>query len=137
MTEDPINKEARMIGYQPIKLRQKYPVTAYYTKYGETDYGIPVNVKLTEQEYSLLNRIQGDQIKIELNDLMNSSFYKNSKDRTDKLNQFKDAIETAKKNAKGIFEEQEIYLDIEARAEILATKKWRDQQKNQAILNDN
>ena len=137
MTEDPINKEARMIGYQPIKLRQKYPVTAYSTKYGETDYGIPVNVKLTEQEYSLLNRIQGNQIKIELNDLMNSSFYKNSKDRTDKLNQFKDAIETAKKNTKGIFEAQEIYLDIEARAEILATKKWRDQQKNQAILNDN
>jgi len=72
---------------------------------------------------------------IELTELINSADYKNEVDKTKKLEDFKDAVETAKIDAKEEFKNLKMYQAIEARAEILATEKWMKKQGDLKGLN--
>ena len=67
--------------------------------------------------------------------LINSADYKNEVDKTAKLESFKDAVETAKLNAKEDFKATDLYAAIEARAEIQATEKWMKKQGDLKGLN--
>ena len=89
----------------------------------DLDYGIQVNVPLKEKEYAYYAHIVGTFIRTELTALINSAEYKNEKDKTKKLEDFKDTVEMAKQDAKDEFKNLEMYQAIEARAEILATEK--------------
>jgi len=136
ISEDDVNKEAREIGYKPIPVRKKLPVTVYSIEYGDLDYGISVNIPLKENEYAILQRETGKLIKSRLTDLINSDDYKNEQDQTYKLQLFKDEVTAAKTEVKEQFKDPELnpyWQDIEARAEKLATKKWKKQQGNQEV----
>jgi len=139
MEEHPVNVEAAKIGYNPIKPRKKMAVTAYSIENeklaAELDYGIQVNVPLKEKEYAYYSHIVGTLIRIELTELINSADYKNEVDKTKKLEDFKDAVETAKIDAKEEFKNLKMYQAIEARAEILATEKWMKKQGDLKGLN--
>jgi len=74
-------------------------------------------------------------IRTELTELINSADYKNEKDKTKKLEDFKDTVEMAKQDAKEEFKNLEMYQAIEARAEILATEKWMKKQGDLKSLN--
>lgn len=136
INESEINKEAQKIGYQPTPVRKKLEVTVYEIQFGELGYGIPVNVQLKEQEYALLQRETGRLTKQYLKELINSAEYQDEQDQTYKLYLFGKAVENAKADVKSQFKDPEInplWSAIEARAEILATKKWKKQQGNQTI----
>lgn len=139
MEEHPVNIEAAEIGYSPIKPRKKMAVTAYSIENeklaGDLGYGIQVNVPLKEKEYAYYSHIVGTIIRTELTALINSAEYKNEKDKTKKLEDFKDTVEMAKQDAKEEFKNLEMYQAIEARAEILATEKWMKKQGDLKSLN--
>ena len=139
MEEHPVNIEAAEIGYSPIKPRKKMAVTAYSIENeklaADLDYGIQVNVPLKEKEYAYYSHIVGTIIRTELTELINSADYKNEKDKTKKLEDFKDTVEMAKQDAKEEFKNLEMYQAIEARAEILATEKWMKKQGDLKSLN--
>jgi len=139
MEEHPVNIEAAKIGYIPIKPRKKMAVTAYSIENeklaADLDYGIQVNVPLKEKEYAYYSHIVGTLIRTELTALINSAEYKNEKDKTKKLEDFKDTVEMAKQDAKEEFKNLEMYQAIEARAEILATEKWMKKQGDLKSLN--
>ena len=132
MEEHPVNVEAAKVGYSPIKPRKKMMVTAYSIENeelaAELDYGIQVNVPLKEKEYAVYAYLVGNHIRADLTELINSADYKNEVDKTAKLESFKDAVETAKLNAKEDFKATDLYTAIEARAEIQATEKWMKKQ---------
>jgi len=132
MEEHPVNVEAAKVGYSPIKPRKKMMVTAYSIENeelaAELDYGIQVNVPLKEKEYAVYAYLVGNHIRADLTELINSADYKNEVDKTKKLEDFKDKIETAKENAKADFKATDLYTAIEARAEIQATEKWMKKQ---------
>ena len=132
MEEHPVNVEAAKVGYSPIKPRKKMMVTAYSIENeelaAELDYGIQVNVTLKEKEYAVYAFLVGNHIRADLTELINSADYKNEVDKTKKLEDFKDKIETAKENAKADFKATDLYTAIEARAEIQATEKWMKKQ---------
>ena len=132
MEEHPVNVEAAKIDYSPIKPRKKMMVTAYSIENeelaAELDYGIQVNVPLKEKEYAVYAYLVGNHIRADLTELINSADYKNEVDKTAKLESFKDAVETAKLNAKEDFKNTDLYAAIEARAEIQATEKWMKKQ---------
>ena len=136
-TEDPVNIEAAKIGYAPTKVKKKIAVNAYSintdTVEGDLDYGIPVDVPLKEKEYAILAYHTGKLTKEYLNDLINSKEYLNETDQTYKLYLFKREVSNAKQDAKLDFKNDEIYPAIEARAEILASKKWTKQQGDKKI----
>ena len=136
-TEDPVNIEAAKIGYAPTKVKKKINVNAYSintdTVEGDLDYGIPVDVPLKEKEYAILAYHTGKLTKEYLNDLINSEEYLNETDQTYKLYLFKREVSNAKQDAKLDFKNDEIYPAIEARAEILASKKWTKQQGDKKI----
>ena len=136
INESEINKEAIKIGYRPIPIRKKLMMTVYEIQYGELDYGIPVNIKLKEQEYALLQRETGRLTKQYLTELINSKEYQEEQDQTYKLTMFKKEVERAKEDVKNDFKDPELnplWNNIEARAEKLATKKWTKQQGNQEV----
>ena len=95
INESEINKEAIKIGYRPIPIRKKLMMTVYEIQYGELDYGIPVNIKLKEQEYALLQRETGRLTKAYLKELINSKEYQEEQDQTYKLYLFKKEVERA------------------------------------------
>ena len=132
MEEHPVNIEAAEIGYSPIKPRKKMAVTAYSIENeklaADLDYGIQVNVPLKEKEYAIYAYLVGNHIRADLTELINSADYKNEVDKTAKLESFKEAVETAKLNAKEDFKSTDLYAAIEARAEIQATEKWMKKQ---------
>ena len=132
MEEHPVNVEAAKVGYSPIKPRKKMMVTAYSIENeqlaADLDYGIQVNVPLKEEEYAVYAYLVGNHIRADLTELINSADYKNEVDKTAKLESFKDAVETAKLNAKEDFKNTDLYAAIEARAEIQATEKWMKKQ---------
>ena len=139
MEEHPINVEAAKIDYSPIKPRKKMMVTAYSIENeklaADLDYGIQVNVPLKEEEYAVYAYLVGNHIRADLTELINSADYKNEVDKTAKLEAFKDAVETAKINAKEDFKQTDLYTAIEARAEIQATEKWMKKQGDLKSLN--
>ena len=139
MEEHPVNIEAAEIGYSPIKPRKKMAVTAYSIENeklaADLDYGIQVNVPLKEKEYAYYSHIVGTIIRTELTELINSADYKNEKDKTKKLEDFKETVEMAKQDAKAEFKNLKMYQAIEARAEILATEKWMKKQGDLKSLN--
>ena len=139
MEEHPVNIEAAKIDYSPIKPRKKMMVTAYSIENeklaADLDYGIQVNVPLKENEYATYAFLVGNHIRADLTELINSADYKNEVDKTAKLEAFKDAVETAKINAKEDFKNTDLYTAIEARAEILATEKWMKKQGDLKSLN--
>ena len=136
-TEDPVNIEAAKIGYSPKKVKKKIAVNAYSintdTVEGDLDYGIPVNVPLKEKEYAILADHTGKLTKKYLKELINSKEYLEETDQNYKLYLFKREVGFAKTDAKLDFKNDEIYLAIEARAEILASKKWMKQQGKKKI----
>ena len=101
----------------------------------ELDYGIQVNVPLKEEEYAVYAYLVGNHIRADLTELINSADYKNEVDKTAQLESFKDAVETAKLNAKEDFKSTDLYAAIEARAEIQATEKWMKKQGDLKGLN--
>ena len=139
MEEHPVNIEAAKIDYSPIKPRKKMMVTAYSIENeelaAELDYGIQVNVPLKEKEYAVYAYLVGNHIRADLTELINSADYKNEVDKTAQLESFKDAVETAKLNAKEDFKSTDLYAAIEARAEIQATEKWMKKQGDLKGLN--
>jgi hypothetical protein len=139
MEEHPVNVEAAKIDYSPIKPRKKMMVTAYSIENeqlaADLDYGIQVNVPLKEKEYAVYAYLVGNHIRADLTELINSADYKNELDKTAKLEAFKDAVETAKINAKEDFKNTDLYAAIEARAEIQATEKWMKKQGDLKSLN--
>ena len=139
MEEHPVNVEAAKIDYSPIKPRKKMMVTAYSIENEELaadlDYGIQVNVPLKEKEYAVYAYLVGNHIRADLTELINSADYINEVDKTAKLESFKDAVETAKLNAKEDFKATDLYAAIEARAEIQATEKWMKKQGDLKSLN--
>ena len=136
-TEDPVNIEAAKIGYSPKKVKKKIAVNAYSintdTVEGDLDYGIPVNVPLKEKEYAILADHTGKLTKKYLKELINSKEYLEETDQNYKLYLFRREVGFAKTDAKLDFKNDEIYLAIEARAEILASKKWMKQQGKKKI----
>ena len=131
--EHPVNIEARRIGYKPIPVRKKYTHTVWEIKDQDLDYGIPVNVKLTEKEYAILAEHQGKLIKEYLTDLLKDKDYINEPNKPYQLNMFKEEIELAKADARADFEDPELnplWLDIENRAEDLAVEKWKKTRSN-------
>ena len=136
-TEDPVNIEAAKIGYSPKKVKKKIAVNAYSintdTVEGDLDYGIPVDVPLKEKEYAILADHTGKLTKKYLKELINSKEYLEETDQNYKLYLFKREVGFAKTDAKLDFKNDEIYLAIEARAEILASKKWMKQQGKKKI----
>ena len=90
---------------------------------------------MKEKEYAYYSHIVGTIIRTELTALINSAEYKNEKDKTKKLEDFKDTVEMAKQDAKEEFKNLEMYQAIEARAEILATEKWMKKQGDLKSLN--
>ena len=136
-TEDPVNIEADKIGYSPKKVKKKIRINAYSintdTVEGDLDYGIPVNVPLKEKEYAILADHTGKLTKKYLKELINSKEYLEETDQNYKLYLFKREVGFAKTDAKLDFKNDEIYLAIEARAEILASKKWMKQQGKKKI----
>ena len=136
-TEDPVNIEADKIGYSPKKVKKKIRINAYSintdTVEGDLDYGIPVSVPLKEKEYAILADHTGKLTKKYLKELINSKEYLEETDQNYKLYLFKREVGFAKTDAKLDFKNDEIYLAIEARAEILASKKWMKQQGKKKI----
>ena len=136
-TEDPVNIEAAKIGYSPKKVKKKIAVNAYSintdTVEGDLDYGIPVDVPLKEKEYAILADHTGKLTKKYLKELINSKEYLEETDQNYKLYLFRREVGFAKTDAKLDFKNDEIYLAIEARAEILASKKWMKQQGKKKI----
>ena len=129
MTEHPVNKEAIKIGYNPVRIRRKMPVTAFEVSYGGVPHGIEVNVPLKEKEYAILEKVTGSYLRADLEELINSDDYKNEKDKTAKLDMFKDTAEKAKKAATAEFKNSNLFEAINARAEKLATNKWTEKNK--------
>ena len=131
--EHPINEEARRIGYKPIPVRKKYSHTVWEIQDQDLDYGIPVNVKLTEKEYAILEEHQGKLIKEYLSELLKDKEYINEPNKPYQLELFKEEIELAKTDAREDFEDPELnplWLDIENRAEDLAVEKWNKTRSN-------
>jgi len=138
MEEHPINIEAIRIGYKPIPVRKKFAYTAWEIKDKNgkeigLDYGIPVNVKLTEKEYNILATHTGNLIKEYLTDLLKDPEYLNEPNKPYQLLRFKEEIDLAKKDAREDFMDNEMnstWKDIENRAEDLAVEKWKKMEKN-------
>jgi len=138
MEEHPANIEAIRIGYKPIPLRKKYAHTVWEIKNKndevvDLDYGIPVNVKLTEKEYAILEEHQGKLIKEYLTDLLKEEDYINEPNKPYQLEMFKEEIGLAKTDARANFEDPEqnpLWLDIVNRAEDLAVEKWKKTRSN-------
>jgi hypothetical protein len=135
MEENPVNIEAAKIGYKPVAPKRKIAFTAYAMEYGPVNYGMPVNVPLTESEYNVLQRETGKNINRYLTRLINSKKYKNTKDQTLKLTYFKDEVDKAKKEITEQFKDKSspFYKSIKERAEKIATKKWKNNQGNIAV----
>jgi hypothetical protein len=104
-------------------------------EYGPVNYGIEVNVPLTEKEYHILQRETGKKVNEYLTKLLKSERYNSTKDQTLKLTYFKDEVARAKLDVKKAFlnENGPFYKSIRERAEKLATKKWKNNQGNIAI----
>jgi len=132
MEENYINKEAIDIGYTPTKPRKKIAFTAFETDYGSVNYGIEVNVKLTEDEYHIYLRETGIAIRKRLEKLLADPKYKNSQDRTYKKELMASEVEKAKRDVTQQIksENSPFYERIKAEAERIATKKWEDNQKD-------
>jgi len=135
MEENPVNTEAIKIGYEPVAPRRKIAFTAYAMEYGPVNYGMPVNVPLTESEYNVLQRETGKNINRYLTKLIKSKKYNSTKDQTLKLTYFKDEVDKAKKEITEQFKDKSspFYQSIKERAEKIATKKWKNNQGNIAI----
>jgi len=90
---------------------------------------------LKEKEYAYYTYLVGNHIRADLTELINSAEYQNEKDKTAKLESFKETVEMAKLNAKEDYKELDLYAAIEARAEIQATEKWMKKQGDLKDLN--
>ena len=91
MSENPINKVAAELNYQPIPLRKSKRITVYDLK-GKDGQSIPlgapmtVTVRLTEKEYAYLNYYQGTAIKAYLKDFIkNDKEFNSTNDKQYKL----------------------------------------------------
>jgi hypothetical protein len=135
MEINPVNTEAIKIGYEPTPIKRKINFNAYEMEYGPVNYGIEVNVPLTEKEYHILQRETGKKVNEYLTKLLKSERYNSTKDQTLKLTYFKDEVARAKLDVKKAFlnENGPFYKSIRERAEKLATKKWKNNQGNIAI----
>jgi hypothetical protein len=137
MSENPINKVAAELNYQPIPLRKSKRITVYDLK-GKDGQSMPlgapmtVTVRLTEKEYAFLNYYQGTAIKAYLNDFIkNDKEFNSTNDKQYKLSLFEDEVSFAKEDAFEDFKEErpEMFAEIEARAEKIAAKQWLKQNR--------
>ena len=132
-TEDPINKEAAKIGYQPTPVRKKISISVEQvkTRYGEIPYPIEVSVPLKNKEYALYQYNVGKQTKAALRNLINSPEYKNNQDKFEKRDLMSDEVRLVRTDITAAFksEENPFYNDIYQRATKLALKKWSEENK--------
>lgn len=130
-TEDPINIEAAIIGYEPRPPRKKIQITVenVKTKYGDLSYPITVNVPLKNKEYALYDYNIGINTKKYLKELINSEEYKSLTDKVEKKDLFADEVTFAKKEITEEFktEANPYYNDIYKRAEKLALQQWSEE----------
>ena len=126
VNEHPVNKEARDIGYIPTPLRKKIQVSvdSYHPVYPTE-----VHVTLTEEEYKRIEKELGKRVKQYLTTLINSDEYKDEKQISAKKAMMADEVGIAKTDIREELKGLEIWDDIYLRAEEIAKKKIRAEQK--------